>query len=47
MMFTRGSLRNDDGNINENGKKVIASDWQNKNFARASYFFLNFFAITA
>ena len=30
-----GSLSNDDGNSNENGKKAIGLDWQNKKFARA------------
>ena len=40
-----GSLSNDD--INENGKKAIGLDWQNNNFARASRFFVHFFAVTA
>lgn len=34
-----GSLSNDDGDVNENGKKAIGSDWQNYNFARASHFY--------
>ena len=34
-----GSLSNDDGDGNENGKK------QNNNFARASRFFVHFFAV--
>ena len=38
------SLNNDDGDGNENGKKVIGLDKQNNNFARASRFFLHFFA---
>ena len=42
-----GSLSNDDGDVNENGKKAIGSDWQNYNFARASHFFINFYAVTA
>ena len=44
---TGGTLSNDDGDINENGKKAIGLDWQNNNFARASRFFVNFFAIVA
>ena len=34
-----GSLRNDDGGGNENGKKAIGLDKQNNNFASASRFF--------
>ena len=41
-----GSLSNDDGDVKENGKKAIASDWQN-NFARASHLFVHFFAVAA
>ena len=33
ITFSRGSLSNDDGNINENSKKAIGLDWQNNNFA--------------
>ena len=33
-----GNLSNDDGDVNENGKKAIDLDWQNKNFAPASRF---------
>ena len=33
---TIGSLSNDDGDVNENGKKAISWDRQNNNFARAS-----------
>ena len=47
ITFSRGSLSNDNGNINENGTKAIGLDWQNNNFARASCFFVHFFAITA
>ena len=36
-------LSNDDGNVNEKGKKAIGLNWQNNNFARASYFFVRFF----
>ena len=43
-----GSLRNDDGDGNENGKKEIGLDWQNNNFARASRFnFVQFSAVVA
>ena len=42
-----GSLSNDDGNVKENGKKVIGLDWQNNNFARASHLFVHFFVVTA
>ena len=40
---TLGSLKNDDGNGNKNGKNAIGLDWQNNNFARASCFFVYFF----
>ena len=36
-------LSNDDGDVNEKGKKAIGLNWQNNNFARASYFFVCFF----
>ena len=39
------SLHNNDGDVNENGKKVIGLDWQN-NFAYASGFFVHFLTIT-
>ena len=42
-----GSLSNDDVDGNENGKKAIGLDWQNNNFARASRFFVHFFAVSA
>ena len=42
-----GSLSKDDGDVNENGKKAIGLDLQNNNFARASRFFVYFFAVTA
>ena len=42
-----GSLSNDDGDGNENGKKAIGLDWQNNNFARASRFFVHFSAVVA
>ena len=41
------SLSKDDGDANENGKKVIGFDWQNNNFARASRFFVHFLAVVA
>ena len=31
-----GSLSNEGGDVNENGKKTIGFDWQNNNSARAS-----------
>ena len=42
-----GSLSNDDVDVNEKGKKAIGLDWQNNNFARASRFCVNFFAVRA
>ena len=42
-----GSLSNDDGDGNENGKKAIGLDWQNNNFVLVLRFFVNFFAIVA
>ena len=44
--LTIGSLSNDDGDVNENGKKAIGLFWQNNNSARASRFFQHFFAVT-
>ena len=45
--FSLGSLSNDDGDGNENGKKAIELDWQNNNFARASRFLVHFVAVVA
>ena len=45
--LVEGSLRNDDGDVNENGKKGIRLYWQNNNCARATRFFVYFFAIIA
>ena len=42
-----GSLSNDDGDVNENGKKAKGLDWQNNSSARASRFFVHFFAFSA
>ena len=43
-----GSLTNDDGDNNESDTKAIGLDWrQDNNFARASRFFVHFFAVTA
>ena len=42
-----GSLSNNDGDDNQNGKKAIGLDWQNNNFARAPRFFVHLFAVTA
>ena len=47
MHLSSGSLKNDDGNGDENGKKAIRLDWQNNNFARASRPFVHFFAVAA
>ena len=42
------SLSNNDGYINENGKKAIGLYYQNNNFvARASHFFVHFSAVVA
>ena len=37
----------DDGDDKENGKKVIGFYYQNNNFARASRYFVHFFAVVA
>ena len=42
-----GSLRNDDDDGNENGKKAIGLDKHYKNFARASRFFVHFSSVVA
>ena len=47
LKSTKGSLSNDDGDVNENSKKTIALNWQNNNFARTSHFFVLFFAVVA
>ena len=44
---TKGSLSNDDGDGNENGKKTTGLDKQNNNFARASRFFVHFLTVVA
>ena len=41
------SLSNDDGDVNENGKKAIGLHWQNNNFARASRFLVHFLPVAA
>ena len=42
------SFSNDDGDGNENGQKAInRCEQQNKNFVRASHYFVHFFAVTA
>ena len=46
-IYMLGSLRNDDGKGNENGKKPIDQDWQNNNLARVSRFFVHFVAVVA
>ena len=42
-----GTLLNVDANVNEIGKKAIGLDKQYNNFARASRYFVHFFAVTA
>ena len=42
-----GSLSNDDDDGDKNGKETIGLDWQNNNSARASRFFVHFFAVVA
>ena len=44
LILSLGSLSNDDSDGNENGKNL---DWQNNNFARASRFFVHFYAVAA
>ena len=44
---TLGSSSKDDRDGNEDGKKAMGLDWQKKNFARASRFFIHFFAVVA
>ena len=44
---TLGSLSNDYGVGNENGKKAIGLDKGNNNFARATRFLVHFFAVVA
>ena len=45
-VFLSGNLSNDDGDVNEDGKKAIGLDWQNNTFARASRFFcVHFFVV--
>ena len=47
VVVALGSLRNDDGDGNRNGKKAIGLDWQNNNFAIASRFFVHFSTVIA
>ena len=42
-----GRLRNDDDDSNENGTREIGLDKENNNFARATRFFVHFFAAIA
>ena len=46
-MWILVSLRNNDEDSNEYGKKAIDLDKQNNNFARASRFFVHFSAVVA
>ena len=45
--FIFGTLRSDDGDGKENVKKQFKFNNQTNNFARASRFFVHFFAVTA
>ena len=47
MFRVIGSFSNDDGDGNENAKKINGFVKQNNIFARASRFFVHFFAVTA
>ena len=47
LILSIGSLSNDNGDVNEKGKTAIGLDWKNNNFARASRFLVDFFAVTA
>ena len=47
LILSLGSFSNDDGDGNENVKKAMGLDWQNNNFARASRFFVHFYAVAA
>ena len=42
-----GSLSKDDGDTNEKDKKAIGLEWQNNNFACASFFFVHFVTVAA
>ena len=46
-VFSVVVLSNDDGDVNENGKKAISLDWQNNNFVRASLFFVHVIGVAA
>ena len=47
MILLVGSLRKNDGDNNENGKKATGLDKQNNNFACASRFFVHISAVVA
>ena len=46
-LWALGSFSNDDADGNEDVKKAIGLDWQNKTFARASCCFVHFFTVLA
>ena len=46
-VFSVVVLSNDDGDVNENGKKAISLDWQNNSSARASLFFVHVTGVAA
>ena len=47
LFYTLRSLRNDDEDGNENGKKATGLDKQNNNFARTSRYLVLFSAVVA
>ena len=47
QFYSTGSLSKNDSDDNENVKIAIDLDWQNNNFARASRFFVHFYAVVA
>ena len=47
MIYSNQLVMLNDGDGDENGKKAIGLDWQNNNFARASRFFVHFFAVAS
>ena len=46
-LWALGSFSNDDADGNEDVKKATVLDWQDKNFSRASCFFVHFFTVLA
>ena len=46
-LYILGSISNDDGDDNDNGKNLIGLDWQNNKPACTSRLFVHFFVVTA